>query len=99
MLKCGICVSSTFQKFGFRFHILVTIIININDLHEILEGRSKLFADDSKLPSILRDEQDVNNLQRDLWSICEWSRVWQMELNVDKFKVIHFGRTNNRDKY
>ena len=45
------------------------------------------------------DEKDVNNLQRDLWSICEWSRVWQIKLYVDKCKVMYFGRTNNRDKY
>ena len=46
-------------------------VVYINDLPEILDGRSKLFADDSKLLSVVRDEQDVNNLQRDLWSICE----------------------------
>ena len=48
----------------------------INDLPESVDGKSKLFADDSKLLSVVRDENDVNNLQRDLWSICEWSRVW-----------------------
>ena len=77
---------------------LLFVVYN-NDLPEILDGRSKLFADDSKLISVERDEQNVNNLQRDPWTICEWSRVWQMKLNVEKCKKIHFGRTNNRDKY
>ena len=75
------------------------IVVYINDLPELLDSRSKLFEDDSKLLSVVRHEQDVNNLQRDLCSICEWSIVWQMELNVDKCKVIHFGITNNRNKY
>ena len=47
----------------------------------------------------MRDEHDVNNLQRDIWSICEWSKIWQMKLNLDKCKLIHFGKTNNREKY
>ena len=64
----------------------------------INNGKSKL-ADDSKLLSAVRDENDVNNLQRDLWYIYEWSRVCQMKLNVNKCKVIHFGRKNNRDEY
>jgi len=38
-------------------------------------------------------------LQQDLQKLFDWSVKWQMEFNLDKCKVMHFGRNNQHYKY
>ena len=33
-------------------------------------------------------------MQRDLLTVNEWTNQWGMRLNLEKFKVLHFGRNN-----
>jgi len=33
-------------------------------------------------------------LQQDLDQLGQWSDEWQMEFNLDKCEVVHFGRSN-----
>ncbi len=35
-------------------------------------------------------------LQKDLNNITEWSKKWEMEFNVNKCKVMEFGKGKNR---
>jgi len=35
-------------------------------------------------------------MQEDLKKLLSWSHEWQMLFNVDKCKVMHFGRRNGR---
>ena len=74
-------------------------VIYINDLPEAVNSNVKLFADDSKLLSIINEPKDSLNLQKDLDAICEWTRLWGMRLNVEKCKTVHFGRKNLREDY
>ena len=46
-------------------------IIFINDLPEAITGLSKLFADDTKLVSIIRNQMDLTNLQNDINQLIE----------------------------
>ena len=38
-------------------------------------------------------------LQRDLGQLGQWADKWQMEFNLDKCKVMHFGRSNQGRTY
>jgi len=42
---------------------------------------------------------DGLGLQQNLDSISNWARRWQMEFNVSKCKVMHFGKGNIRYRY
>ncbi len=54
-----------------------------------------LFADDAKLLKRVR-KKDGEMLQKDLNNIAKWSHKWEMELNVNKCKVMEFGKGRNR---
>jgi len=74
-------------------------IVYINDLEEETEGNVSKFADDTKLSGKANCAEDVESLQRDLDRLSDWARVWQMEYNVGKCEVIHFGSKNSRSDY
>ena len=59
-------------------------VIYINDLPDKIVYVTKLFADDSKIISFIKEEMDINKLQNDLFVVGEWCRIWGMRLNVEK---------------
>ena len=74
-------------------------IIFINDLDSGIINSILKFADDTKVFGSINDMEDRDALQRDLDRMMEWAKVWQMEFNVDKCKVMHLGRDNIKYKY
>ena len=54
----------------------------------------QMFVDDTKLYTEIQDDSDVTLLQSDLDRLQEWAKAWQLNLNPDKCKVLHLGRTN-----
>jgi hypothetical protein len=77
--------------------ILFTIYINDIDC-DIFSKISK-FADDTKIGRCVLTERDREELQRDLNTIVNWSKTWQMQFNSDKCKILHFGRRNKKYDY
>jgi hypothetical protein len=78
---------------------LFTIFIDdIDDFVKLIELLIK-FADDNKGFKVIESEQDRIKLQGALDSLCEWARLWSMEFNVAKCKIMHIGRTNPCFKY
>ena len=69
-------------------------IIFIGDLDDLV-SRILKFADDTKLISRVRFEEEVDRLREDLRILFKWSEDWQMAFNVDKCSVTHFGFNNN----
>jgi hypothetical protein len=69
-------------------------IIYINDLEEScsLNSNVALYADDTKLYKYIQNENDAIKLQEDLNSVCVWIKKWLLSLNIDKCKVISYGR-------
>ena len=67
-------------------------VIFINDMPAVARNCIKLFADDAKLYSTIRSEDDVISLQK-------WSKLWQLPFNVEKCKCMHIGRDKNHDSY
>ena len=54
------------------------------------------FADDTKLIGKVETLDDRNKIKRDLEKLYQWSKDWQMPLNIDKCKILHFGRNNGK---
>ena len=52
------------------------------------------FADDVKIFEKVVEVTDVNQLEKDLDVIVDWTEKWQMKMNTDKCKVMHIGGNN-----
>ena len=70
----------------------VLFLIFINDLDIGLSSNILKFADDTKIYRSVTNLSDRSRLQQDLDSICSWASRWQMEFNVSKCKVVHYGK-------
>ena len=55
-------------------------------------NKCELYANDSKIISIIRDLVDSQLLQKDINSVTDWTKKWMMSLNIAKCKLIHFAR-------
>ena len=74
-------------------------VIYINDLNENIGGMVSKFADDTKIGGIVDSEEGYLGLQRDLDQLGRWADEWQMEFNLDKCEVMHFGRLSQGRTY
>ena len=77
-------------------------IIYVNPLDDIILNLANIvskYADDTKVGSMIEDDEDHNKLQEALDKINQWAEDWQMKFNEDKCKVIHFGQTNKQREY
>ena len=79
--------------------VLGPLIIFINDLELQIINTVLKFADDTKVFGTVIDEDDRAVFQEDLQKLSEWADSWQMEFNVEKCKVTHFGSRNNKFNY
>jgi len=73
----------------------ILFLIFINDLDSGTINWVLKFCDDTKLFGEVQSESDHQCLQQDLQKLFDWSVDWQMEFNLDKCKVMHFGRHIN----
>ena len=74
-------------------------LIYANDFGSDISCSYKLFADDSKVYSVIRTHEDAAKLQSDLEKISDWSKKWLLSFNVEKCKIMHIGRNNPRFNY
>jgi hypothetical protein len=74
-------------------------LIFINDLVNGIKNNCKLYADDTKVISIIKDIEDNVALQHDMNRLVEWSNKWLIKFNADKCKVMHFGKKNQNYNY
>ena len=70
--------------------------IYINDLNEGTKCNISKFADHTKLHGRVNCSEDAEILQHDLDGLGEWANQWQMQYNLDKCEVIHFGSRNKK---
>jgi len=66
---------------------------------EAVTNRTILYADDTKILSPINNPTDAERLQSDINSIVEWTNKWLMKLNIEKCKVMHFGKHNTKHMY
>jgi len=69
-------------------------IIYINDLPEVCKNLCSIFlyADDAKLYKHVLQDKDHTDLQTAVDSMQEWMKKWLLKLNIDKCKVVSYGR-------
>ena len=53
----------------------------------------KLFADDSKLIGIIKNQKDIEFLQDDLDALSKWAKDWRMLFHPEKCKVMELSRS------
>ncbi|XP_065640687.1 probable RNA-directed DNA polymerase from transposon BS [Hydra vulgaris] len=74
-------------------------LLYINDLPQCISSIAKLYADDTKIISVIKEHNDLTNMQNDIDLLTEWSNVWLMDFNINKCSVIHIGRKNINYNY
>eukprot|EP00061_Rhincodon_typus_P001378 g14633.t1 len=67
-------------------------ITYINDLDVNIGGMLSKFADDTKIGDAVVSEEGYFRIQQDLDQMGRWAEEWQMEFNLDKCEVLHFGK-------
>ena len=63
-------------------------LLYVNDIPDSVLSTAKLFADDTKLYSRVRNQEDCNALQADLNALAAWSRKWLLRFNETKCVVL-----------
>lgn len=74
----------------------IMFMIYINDMVEGVDSYMSLFADDAKIMRKIRNIKDCEELQSDLDRIYKWSRVWEMDFNAKKCRVLEMGKSERR---
>ena len=77
----------------------IFFIIYINDLPDNLQNQARMYADDTKLYGIVNVEAQHKSLQDDLNTVTGWANLWQLQFNISKCKVMHYGTHNNQFTY
>ena len=52
----------------------------------------RLYADDSKIIAVIKNEDDICAFQEDIYRLLDWCKLWGISLNFDKCEMIHFGK-------
>ena len=73
----------------------ILFIIFINDIHEGINSCIKLYADDTKLFRVIKDDNDPKTLQDDIYRLSSWAEKWQLKFHPEKCKILHVGEGNS----
>ena len=79
-VKCGVPQGSVLGPLLFTLYI--------NNLHDNITCGIKLFTDDTKIYSAIKDNSDTLFLQKNLLMVNEWSHKWLLKFNMDKCKLL-----------
>jgi len=63
-------------------------LLYINDITTNITSSIRLYVDDCVLYRVIHSEQDHHLLQQDLNRITQWTKQWQMSLNIDKYVIL-----------
>ena len=78
-------------------------IYYINDLSEISNTsnniHTKIFADDTKVFTEVKNEEDKTKLQKCLDDMIKWTEDWLLRFNKEKCHVMHLGKNNPNYEY
>ena len=77
----------------------ILFVIFINDLLDTAKNVGKLYADDSKILSVVSNTNEINEMQRDINRIVKWTIEWDMHLHCTKCKIMHHGINNPCHNY
>ena len=73
--------------------------IYVNDLPQSISSSIFMFADDTKLVRSIQSIADHILLQADLDCLLKWCERWQLNFNISKCKLIHYGKNHGFGEY
>ena len=73
---------------------LFLMYIYMHDIDLNISAEMLKFADDTKVICPIENGEYGETLQVDLDILMDWSNKWQMQFNIEKCKVMHFGYNN-----
>jgi len=68
-------------------------LVYINDINKDITSSIRLFADDCVIYKLIKTPQDAEQLQGDLQKLIDWTKTWQMKINVEKCAVLRCTRS------
>ena len=71
-------------------------VLFINDLLDGMKHHIKLYADDSKIICVINSNKGYEDLQQDINVGVVWGNIWLMRFNINKCKVLHLGKNNDK---
>ena len=77
----------------------LVFLLYIDDFDENISSTVWLFADDCIMYRIIDSLEDSLCLQRDLSTILNWTKKWQMQLKIDKCVVLRCTRSTSPINY
>ena len=77
----------------------VLFVIYINDLPDVVESLTQMYADDTKMFSDSDNLELRQRLQNDLDNLVTWADTWQLRFNADKCHSVHLGFNNQKQEY
>ena len=70
-------------------------LIYISDIGENITSSKKVYVDDTKLIKPVKNESDVEDMQKELDILYEWAEENNMKFNGKKFQVVRYGKDEN----
>ena len=68
-------------------------LIMINDLPEsVMNSTVSIFADDTRVTKVIKDEVDIEKLQCDINRVYEWQEKNNLLFNANKFELLRHGK-------
>jgi len=68
-------------------------ILYVNDIPNIIQSNVRMFADDTKIYSVIKSFDDNLRLQKGLEYLMQWSHVWLLKFNAAKCKLLQIGNS------
>ena len=72
-------------------------VLYISYICDVCTSFMKLYADESKIYREIKSRQDVLSLQNDLNALFLWSKIWGMNFNISKCKLMSICRKVKTD--
>ena len=66
---------------------------------DAVSSNIKIFADDTKIYSGVKEDENSQKLQESLNNLTKWTELWQIKFNSSKCSVMHIGRDNPKRNY
>eukprot|EP00061_Rhincodon_typus_P014988 g42407.t1 len=83
---------------GIKKEVILGVLEDIR-ADENVDGLINRFADDMKTDGVMGSEKGCQRIEQDVDQLEGWAENWQMEFNLDKCNVMHFGRSNAKGKH
>ena len=68
-------------------------ILYVNDIPDLIESNVRMFADDTKIYSVIQSFDDHLRLQSDVDRLLQWSHTWLLRFNIAKCKLMWIGNS------